>query len=127
MDLSNTQCFLELDRFDRRIFKFGLSAPNLQSFTIRTGKSSYLSTKHFDENRYQAIRLLVNQSLEMHSTHDVDIVRIKTYLQELFPFTSEYMWNKTIQDKVSVLTRSDLRRLVNFSVENSFKLTLGLN
>lgn len=91
VDLSNKKCFLELDRFDRRIFKFGDSAPNLKSFILRTGKLSITLPNQFDENRFQAIKLPVNETLVMHSTHEVDLVRIKAYLQELFPFIAQHM------------------------------------
>ena len=96
INLSNKKCFLELDRFDRRIFKFGDSALNLKSFILRTGKLSSKPTNQFDENRYQAIKLLVNETLEMHSTHEVDLVEIKVYLQRLFPFIAQHMVGTSI-------------------------------
>ena len=37
LDLSNDCCFLELDKFDREIFNFGDSSPNLKLFLLRVG------------------------------------------------------------------------------------------
>ncbi len=91
IDLANIYCFLELDRIHKKVFKFSNRAPNLKSFIFRTGGDYFEDENRFDENRYQAIKLLVNETLEMHSTHEVDLVEIKVYLQKLFPFIAQHM------------------------------------
>lgn len=40
LDLINEWCFLELERFEEKVFEFGNQAPHLRLFLLRTGNDS---------------------------------------------------------------------------------------
>lgn len=52
LDISNRHCFLELDRFDERIFQFANEAPKLRTLLIRTGNNQ----QAFDQYSHEKIR-----------------------------------------------------------------------
>ena len=51
LDLNNKRCFLELDRFDKRVFFLAKEAPKLERLVLRTGTKP-LKTYSHAQQRY---------------------------------------------------------------------------
>jgi len=105
MDLINDKCFLELDRFDKKVFNFSGKTQKLLKFVLRTGKSQFrYIERELEENRYQALKWKMNQSLVFQATHKVDLNKIKQHLTEIFPFLGKRLSAAKSKHKIETLS-----------------------
>ncbi len=120
LDLACKKCILELDRYDVNVFNFATETSQLESFYLRTGTKSDFNSCNGTHERYQAVKWQAKNTFQFDVTHSIDLIRVKAYLVELFPFMASFVQQIETEAKVTEFSNDEAERKAKLSVRDSF-------